>query len=227
MAINETKVSVILLPLAIVLPILLSPRGFNIKQFLPILFLGTLAGIGFILIYDHFTAGYGSGILDFVKGGEGQGYEFSGAEVGTHHGNVGRVDALVLAFKVLSENILNLLFGLGIGNVRDSFLPGLSGVYAEKFSSFNVSKSALSLILWELGILGALLHYALFFMVFIISRRLSKHDSLAGALSHGWSVIAIIIMIATPYATVFNENVTGYLFWYFSGYIISENVKYK
>ena len=226
MAMNETKVSVILLPLAIVLPILLSSHGINLKQLIPLIFLGSVAGIGFIFIYDHFQASSRSGILDFVMEGEGQGYEFSGAEIGTHHGNVGRADALVLAFKILSKNILNLLFGLGIGNVKDSFLPSLSGVYAEKFSSFNVSKSSLSLILWELGILGALLHYALFFMVFIISRRLSKHDSLVGALSHGWSVVAIIIMIATPYASIFNENVTGYLFWYFSGYIISENVKY-
>ena len=226
MAMNETKVSVILLPLAIVLPILLSSRGVNLKQFIPIIFLGSMAGIGFIFIYDHFRAGAGPGLLEFVMTGEGQGYEFSGAEIGTHHGHVGRVDALALAFKILSENILNLVFGLGIGNVSESFIPSLSGVYAEKFSSFNVNKSALSLILWELGVFGMLLHYALFFMIFIFSKRLSKHDSLVGAFSHGWSVVAIIIMIATPYASIFNENVTGYLFWYFSGYIISENFKY-
>lgn len=225
MTLNETKVSIILIPLAIVLPFLFSSGGIKIKQFLPIIILGTLAGIAFVFVYDHFRGGRGSGLVDFATTGEGQGYIFKGAEIGSHYGHVGRIDSLVLAFQILSENILNLVFGLGIGNVSESFLPSLSGVYADKFSSFNVNKTTLTIIFWELGVFGMLLHYAFFFMVYKFSKRLSIHNSFPGVFSHGWSVVAILIMISTPYTSVFNSNVIGYLFWYFSGYIISENYK--
>jgi len=228
MTLNETKSTLILLPLALLLPLYFSSQGIKLKQFIPVIALGVVAGILFIIIYDHFMRPrWGYGIIDFLTmDGRTEYYLYKGANTEGYVGEVGKVDSYIIALKTLSENIISLLFGLGTGNVSESFIPSLSGEYAEKYRIFVPDKTALSLIIWELGIFGAILYYALFFIVFKDSRRLSIQDSLIGAFSSSWSVIVILLMISTSYANIFGENVIGYLFWYFSGYIISEHFRY-
>jgi hypothetical protein len=89
--------------------------------------------------------------------------------------------------------------------------------------------TSLTLILWELGLFGVTLYYALVYMVFKYSRNLRKkiNSNLLGTISNGWSVVCVIIMISILYNNVILENGIGYLFWYFSGYIVSEHFKYR
>ena len=225
MTMNETKSTVLLLPMALAMPIFFSSSGVKIIRFIPIIILGIFAGIAFVFIYDHFNSGrYVIGEF-FTSEGRAERYLYSGLDIGMHHGKVGRVDSILIAYQTLSENILSLLFGLGIGNVSESFSPSLSGQYAEEYSSFNVKFTQVTLILWELGVFGVLLYFVLFFMVFKYSKRLSMNDSFLGALSSGWSVICLLLMVSLLYKPILNTNVIGYLFWYFSGYIISEYFK--
>lgn len=191
--------------------------------------IGVLSVIAFISVYDYFMRPrWGYGLLDFLTmEGRTENYLYKGAEASGDPGSVGKVDTYVLAFQVLSENILNLLFGFGMGNVSESFIPSLSGEYAQKYKAFNVNGTFLSFILWELGLFGALLYYIFFFMVFKDSRRLSLHDGFIGILANGWSVVMVIIVISTVYKQFVLTNEIGYLFWYFSGYIISECFRNK
>ena len=53
------------------------------------------------------------------------------------------------------------------------------------------------------------------------------YNNLIGYLSNGWSVVSLIIMISLLYSNVILGNIIGYLFWYFSGYIISESFGYN
>lgn len=229
MTINETKATLILLPISLMLPIMISPNVISIKQYIPMLIIGALAGIAFVFIYDYFMRPrWGYGLLDFLTmEGRTESYLYKGAETKGDTGPVGKVDTFVLAFRSLSENILNLIFGFGIGNVSESFIPSLSGEYAKKFSAFNVNGTSLALILWELGLLGVLLYYVFFFMIFKDSRRLSLHGGFIGTLANGWSVVTVLLVFSTAYMNVIQENATGYLFWYFSGYITSECLRYK
>ncbi len=227
MTLNETKATIVFLPMALVLPIYFSAKGVSIKQFIPMILLGIVAGILFIFIYDHFVRErWGYGIVDFLfMEGRVEGYLYKGSEAG--YGTVGRVDSYIFAFQEISKNILNLLFGFGIGNVSESFSPSLSGEYAEKYSSLGVKMTSFTLILWERGVLGVFLYYFLFFMVFKYSRQLSIRDSSLGAFPNGWSVISLLMMIFVLYSHLILDNSIGYLFWYFSGYVISENFKIK
>ncbi|MGR9115428.1 MAG: hypothetical protein ACU85E_06655, partial [Gammaproteobacteria bacterium] len=220
MTINETKSTLILLPTALMLPMLLSSSNVNIKQYIPMMIIGVLTGIAFVFVYDYFMRPrWGYGLLDFLTmEGRAESYLYKGSETIGNPGPIGKIDTYVLAFRTLSENSLNLLFGLGIGNVSESFISSLSGEYAQKYSAFNVNGTALSLILWELGLLGVLLYYFFFFMVFKDARRLSLHSDFTGALANGWGVVSVIMMLSTAYINVIQENATGYLFWFFSGY---------
>ncbi len=231
MTMNETKASIILLPIAFILPIYFSSSNINLKQFIPLITFIALSGVMFISVYDHFVSSQErSGVMDFLSDSNRmEHYLYKGSTDGykppdTEHS---KIDSYIIAYVALSENILHLLFGLGIGNVSESFLPSLSGVYAEKYSSYDVHLTSLTLILWELGISGVILYYLLFFMTFKYSKRLSIQDSFIGYFSNGWATVSIIIMISTLYTSVFTVNTLGYLYWYFSGYVISENFRYK
>ncbi len=230
MTLNETKSTIIFLPIALIFPILFSSADIKLKQLIPIIVLIILSGATFIFIYDHFMRPrWGYGIIDFLfMENRTEGYLYKGAGIGTLE-KVGRIDSWIIAFKTLFKNILNLVFGLGIGNVSESFIPGLSGEYADEYSIYNVKMTSLTLILWELGLFGVTLYYALVYMVFKYSRNLRKkiNSNLLGTISNGWSVVCVIIMISILYNNVILENGIGYLFWYFSGYIVSEHFKYR
>lgn len=229
LTINETKSTIIFFPIAFCLPLFFSSTKINLKQLIPLVALIILAGISFVIVYDYFMRPrWGYGIIDFLSmEGRAERYVYKGAD-GVHNvGGIARVDSWVLAVKNLSENIINLCFGFGIGNVSESFIPSLSGEYATKYSVFNVNKTSLTLILWEFGILGAILYYFLIFMSFKCSRGLGIKGGLLGSLSNGWSVISILIMGFILYSNVIFDSIIGYLFWYFSGYIISEYYKYN
>lgn len=229
MTLNETKSTIIFLPIAVVLPIFLSSTEIKLRQVFPIILLIILAGTVFVFIYDYFMRPkWGYGIIDFLfMEGRAEGYLYKGDDAINDYEHMGRFDSYFFAIKELSENVLNLFFGFGIGNVSESFLPGLSGEYAEKYSIYNVKMTAFTLILWELGIIGGILHFVLFFMSFKYSRRLSKHNSFLGSLSGGWCVVSLLMMISILYNNSILENAIGYLFWYLSGYIISAHFDYN
>jgi hypothetical protein len=230
MTLNETKSSLILLPLALLIPLYFSSKDVKLKQFIPIIAVGIVAGIGFVFIYDYFMSPrWGYGLMEFLSSSDRlETYLYRDTETDAHVGTVGKLDSIVIPVKILSENIINLLFGLGIGNVSESAIPGLSGEYAEKYRPFNPGMTMLSYVLWERGLIGVICYYILFYIVFKDSRRLiNTPDGLISALSNGWSVIILLISISSFYVNFFNENVTSYLLWYFSGYIISEQFRYK
>ena len=226
MTMNETKVTLILLPMALILPIYFSSANINLKQFIPLIVFITLVGIAFVFIYNHFVSSEsGLGITDFLSGeGRAEYYLYKGTEFGSLE-KVGRIDAIIIAYHTLSENILTLLFGLGMGNVSVSFLPSLSGAYAEKYSDYGVTSGSMTTFLWELGILGIISYLLLFFMAFKYSKLLSMQGNYISTFSTGWKTVSILIAIGTTYTTVFSLNSTSYLYWYFSGYLISENFR--
>lgn len=229
MTINETKVTLILLPIALIMPIMSFSGKISIKQYIPMFITGIFSAVAFFAIYDYFiSARWGYGLLDFLTmEGRTEDYLYKGASTKGDAGKVGRVDTYVLAFKSLYDNILSLFFGLGIGNVSESSISGLSGEYSEKYREFNVNGTSLAVVLWEMGIFGVILYYTLYFMAYKDGKQLGHCGGTIGTFASGWSVVAIIMMISATYNNVIQENATGYLFWYFSGYIISECYRYR
>jgi hypothetical protein len=229
MTINETKVTLILLPMALAAPMLLSSSSVSIKQYVPMTIIGLATGFAFIFVYDYFIQDrWGYGLLDFfTMEGRTENYLYKGAEASEDPGRVGRVDMVSLAFQTISKNILNLLFGFGIGNVSVSSIRGFSGEYAEKFRAFNVDGTALSIILWEIGLAGIILYFVFIYMIFKDSRRLTQcNDGFIKTLANGWSVVTVIVAISMAYKDIIHPNI-AFLFWYFSGYVVSEYSRYK
>jgi hypothetical protein len=220
---NETKSSLVFLPLAFLLPFFLSSG--NEKKLGQLLAIGaTVAGVmaAFIFVYDYFIMDrWGYGILDFLTmEGRMEGYLYRGVNPDDEFEAIGRVDGYFLALSVLSEDPIKLLFGLGIGNVSNSFLGGLDGEYWSQYARFGISTTTVSYLLWEIGVLGLLLHVWVLWQIFKDAKYLSTTSGRWGALGLGWMVVTIFIFIALGYKRFLFANLMGYLFWFYSGVVI-------
>ena len=220
---NETKSSLLFLPLAFLLPFFLSSG--KEKKFSQLLVIGAavvLLMAAFVATYDYFMKprwGYGLSEFFTMEGRVGK-YLYRGAEVDEDFDKIGKIDGYFLALSVLKEDPIKLMFGLGIGNVSNSFLGGMDGEYWQQYGKFGIGTTTVSYLLWEVGVLGLLLHFWVLWLIFRDARYLSTTSGRWGALGLGWMVVTIFIFIALGYKRFLFENLMGYLFWFYSGVVI-------
>jgi hypothetical protein len=138
---------------------------------------------------------------------------------------VGRVDSILLPIKLLSRDPVKLISGLGMGNVSESFIEEFSGKYAVYSEYYGANVSVISLLLWELGIIGVVL--ALISLLFVVRDAyiLSKAQDFSATFGLGWIAVVLIMIVAMPYKNLIHFNVLGYLFWYFSGYVAVQRLR--
>ncbi|MBK8161628.1 MAG: hypothetical protein IPK65_00300 [Gammaproteobacteria bacterium] len=134
-----------------------------------------------------------------------------------------RIDNIILPIRVLSEDPVKLLVGLGIGNASDSFISSFSGKYSQ-LGSLDSSYTALSIFLWEIGLIGVLIFFLFFYMIFHDAKSLSGGKEFIGNFSVGWASIAVIIALSIPYKNFLTFDVLGYLFFYYSGYVAAKSI---
>ena len=119
---NETKVTLFLLPLVLIMPAYMTAKGFGrVKKVLPMIGMGMILMIGFVGIYNQYYRTSGETIGKFVENRGVESYLFRGAKRGKIQNGalreIGRFDAIVLGFEHISSDIIKLIFGVGIGNL--------------------------------------------------------------------------------------------------------------
>lgn len=241
--IDETKVTVLLLPIAIAMPFITMPgQAANLRVLIPFALVGGLIFVLFIGLYQGlYSNTQGGGIFryltdpaaleNYLYGGAADSKNLKGIDRETPRIVTGRptekqrasrIDGIVVAWKVLSADWTRLLVGVGIGNVTDSYLGAkFSGKYAYYNVHYGAGQTDLSLTLWELGLLGVIMSYVFLFFVLRDSISLAKSQDLHGALAQGWSGVAAILIVTTVYQNNIGLNPISYLFWYFSGHIVA------
>ncbi len=229
MTINETKSSLVFIPVAIFGPLFLANVKGKMKKALPVAVIGVIAMVSFVIIYDAFMRPrWGYGILDFLSmEGRAESYLYKGVDINNPIQKMGKVDSFILALRVLSDDFIGLFVGLGIGNASSSFLSGLDGEYFRQYAHLGVGTTALAQLIWETGVFGALLFYWLIYLVFKDASILRKQNSTMGAFAAGWGVVMIIMAIVIPYLNFIHENVIGYFFWYFSGLVAAKKYQWQ
>jgi len=224
---NETKGTLIFLPLAMIIPTLLFLREkHNLSASGPILALAGVLVVGFVAAYNLHLGRSESGVelKSFIAEGSYKDYLYKDAE-GRSGETIGKVDSYVLAYKTLSSDWTKLMFGLGIGNITQQFSKTLTGAYADRYAHMDPNRTALAFLLWEMGIFGVAFLLILCFLVFDDARRLRSADSAAGALGLGWVAISVVFVISLAYKNVLTFNVIGYLFWYLSGQVAASQFR--
>lgn len=236
---NETKGTLVLFPIAITIPLMFVRNNLsNFKQLVAIFSVGAISVTTFAFVYDKL---YGENyeIADFfMSSSKIEHYLYGGAATGKVYVNqsesglidgkigttdrVGRIDSFLLPIRVLFNyyDSYRLFFGLGIGNVSNSFFKQLQGKYAVFQEKFSAGRTALSLLLWETGLIGVFLSLIFLYFIFRDARYLIANDNgLSGTFALGWIAILVITFITLFYKNIIVFNALGYLFWYFSGYV--------
>jgi hypothetical protein len=223
--INETKVTVIILPLGLFTTLILgADQGKRLRYAGIALTLLVAFGAIFVPIYDKMEEKdpYKIDIVDFFTNEEQLDQYLAAKDSRSGIGGTmpaRRGEAIRVPIEYLAKDPVLLAFGLGLGNASPSTLgKNFEGSYYLLFQS--VLTLSFSFFVLELGILGALLIAALFWMVFSDSLLVAHRDSsLTGALAAGWIGVVAVFVLATFYTTFQYFTSVTYLYWYFSGVI--------
>lgn len=227
--INETKGTVVLLPLGLFVALTVGVRPgqrFRVAVWAAALLVSF--GVIFVPVYDYLNKDrpYAVSITEFFTDTENieRYVEKDSAGVGTTE-EAGRLDAILVPYEYISRDPIRMLFGLGIGNASHSQLA--SGFIGEYYQLFKlVALSSASKFLLEIGLLGTGTVFLLYWLVFRDSLALSRSDSeLRGALAIGWSAIVVIFALGTFYKNIHTFESLSYLFWYFAGIIASTRMR--
>lgn len=217
--INETKATLLLLPIATLGPFVMTfGEKEKWKRLVPVLGICVLSVIAFIMTYNAMKqfSWQGRGIDEFLMSGHFSWYLYRGAEVGADS-SLGRVDSMILPFKVLSEQWMNMLFGVGIGNASPSFVAGLNGAYFEEFKPYGFGRTAIGNLLWEVGVVGLAIYMTMFIAFFRDARICARAESSLKWGGTWWSVAMLILILALAYKPILVFNETGYFLFLWAG----------
>ena len=220
--INETKATLLLLPVALLTPAFLMPRGSQrFRRLMPVLAAGAIAGIAFVGVYDSMIRyrTYGQPLSAYLTGDVLRRYLYT-SDLGEDVNYIGRFDSIEIAITRNSSDPLRLAFGLGAGNVSTSFLPQFDGNYAAYFDRYGVDMTQVTNLLWQIGLVGLGLYVALYWFLLRDSLYLSRQRGPDAMLGQIWFTVMLVMSFALLYKSIFSMNEIGYLFWYFSGVVV-------
>jgi hypothetical protein len=230
--INETKVTVIVLPVGLLTTLIVAaPRGKRLRILLGGVTMLVVFGAILAPIYDAMNAHYqwkeGRTIEDFFTDQQTMSnymVQKKGAELGMKR-EPRRVDALTVPLHYLAKDPVTLAFGLGMGNASHSNLgEAFTGDYNGLWDKFLVTGFT-SLVL-EIGVFGVSLVFLLYWLIFQDTLAVAKLDTgLMGSIAVGWIGVAAITPLATLYTVIQGYASCSYLFWYFSGLVCARRMQ--
>ncbi len=210
--INETKVTLFVLPIALIVPLLFTPMGIaKGKRLIGITALLVLGVSVFVPVYDHFQLQRrDEGIVEFLM---------EENRVETYLERTGRAETVLKPTRTLAGDPATLLLGLGSGNVSEShFGAGYSGKYYARYG--EQLRTTWAQWQWELGLLGVGTMLGLFLLVLRDARYLSKRDGdVTAGVSLGWIGVLAVLAVSLVYDRSVLSDEIGMLLWYLSGHI--------
>jgi hypothetical protein len=227
--INETKATLLLLPVALLVPAMLMPRGSHrFRRLLPILAAGGLGGFVFVGVYDALIQyrTYSRPFSAYFEGDQLTRYLYT-SNLDEEVNYIGRFDSIEIALEQNGDDPLRLAFGLGAGNVSTSFLPQFDGKYAAYFSRYGVDMTQVTNLLWQVGLFGLSLYLALYYFLLHDSRFLARQEGPDAILGQIWFTVMLVMTFALLYKSIFSMNEIGYLFWYLSGVIAGRAFEHR
>lgn len=223
--INETKATIVFLPLALLATVLFAARPGKRLRYAGVGVLALAAfGALFVPIYNmmevHNPFKQERDILNFFTNQKQLGRYLSSDVTGVGNvKDVRRGDAVVVPLQFLSTDPARLAFGLGLGSVSPSnFGKNFEGSYFQLFKQFLIMSFVFFLL--EFGLLGLVMIGALFWMVFADTLAVAREDeSLFGGLAAGWTGVVAVFGLGIAYTLVHQFTSMTYLYWYFAGII--------
>ncbi len=236
---TEASAALFLMPIIFLVPILFMKRDqLQVKRLSTLSVVGVVTFTSFILVYNmQYSSRWDGNILNAII--KGQVFEnlYRGTTdtdsvrfriSGNKMEEVSRVDSMILPLKYLyNEGLVNVLYGVGIGNASDSFSKVLQGEYYWTIDEKNSDITTIGNMLWEIGIIGVFMSIIILLMVFFDAKKLQSSNGSMGAVALGWLGVTFVILLTMPYTNILSHNIFGYVMWFFLGLIISQANSYS
>jgi hypothetical protein len=219
--INETKITLFLIPIALVAPPFFLEENRTRRMrglFLAAISLTFVLG-AYLSIFEYIDP-RGQDPLSVLESEKEFNRYFFPGRYGYNEG-VRRGDSILLAFQQLSKDPAHFFFGVGVGNVTRSFDKNLKGEYTERGRRWGAQVTAFSNLFWEIGLLGFIAYGMFYFFIFKDVLILMKLDDLFGALALGWTSVVLIFSICLVYNNYIQNDAVNLSFWYLSGVLAS------
>jgi hypothetical protein len=224
MTINETKISFFLIPLALIVPAVLSNReGSRWARLVMTTGATFMLFIILVIVYDSLRPANRADILDWFTSDDAAEYVYLGSETGGKRKDVKRLDSIRIAYKKLQyENAI--IFGLGPGNISPAFDRNFEGEYFRRYDHLNPQKTQISLSLWETGTSGTLLTVSLMLACGLVAFKfmLRNHGDQYEALALGWLGVTTILCLCLFYESVLAIDIFAIFYWFYSGVIVAK-----
>jgi hypothetical protein len=226
--INETKGTLILLPICLLVSFLVASRpGHRLK----VILLASTLIITFVAVYfpvyEHFymERRYAEPLLDRLSNPEKlKDYLWKTEDIGSDV-NPGRIDSIVVPIKRMAHDPAYLAFGFGMGNVSRSALGReFIGDYYPAYGSLLTT--SVGRVLLELGLLSVFLVLLLMWLIYRDSLAVSRQRAGFGStLSAGWAGVVVLMGLAMFYKDVIAHVSLSFVFWYFAGVVASARMR--
>ncbi len=229
--INESKGTIILLPIALLVVFIVGASpGRRLKNSLVAVLVITCFAAVFVPVYDHFMEPrWGErSIVDFFSDrDEVTGYLNRQHDLGTFQPGqrAGKVDGIVVSLRELSNDPTTLFFGLGIGNASASALGRqFTGEHHRLYGPL-LTNSMVSIML-ELGLAGLALVLLLYWLIWRDTLQVAKSDpGIMGTLAIGWTGVVLVMALGIAYHSPHESRAMSVLFWYFSGLVAAHRMR--
>ena len=218
--INETKITLILLPLVVALPALFMPRGQrSLRKLVPILVTGGVAVVTFFSVYAYYASfqKYGQDLGSFVENKTYKNYLLNGGD--KHRSEIiGRGDTLIYAYNRIKQDPLVFAFGVGAGNASRTQWKIFEGKYSKLYTPMGIGQTQVTYFLWEIGFVGLFAYLFLFYSAFRDAVFLSRSDSPFAHVGQAWATAVVILGISLLYESIMGMDELQYAFWFYSGF---------
>lgn len=212
---NETKISFVLIPSIFIIPFIFSSTDrFRFKKMLPLLVLITIAFFGWIASYDSLAKK--SGITNFIT-----------TPGGVKRYSTGRTELMISAYRFVSKDIMNFVFGVGSGNASDSFSKSMRGKYFKEYDKphttqyLGTTKTTIAAFTWEIGVGGIFIICILLGMLFYDAIKYSVSSNYHGIISLSMISVIAIFGVSFFYKQILETNIMVFPFFFLSGFIAS------
>jgi hypothetical protein len=198
----------------------------KIKKLFTYLIFSSLMLIVFVFVYDKIYGEKTASLLDhFKRETSGRGYLYHGNKQNEDE-KVGRIDAVLHAYRYLSEEQGKLFFGLGLGNIKTKKIKFLRNedIGIEKYVPDSTSFSN---IFWEFGIVGLIMLFTFNFFLFYDALILKNKKNIIGSFALGWVCVSFLMMPTFIYLNTFYLDVFNLIFWLGAGFVVSFSAKYN
>jgi hypothetical protein len=232
--INETKITFIILPIALSISTLLFGDKNYLYKFKQI-------GIGFLCItifvfmfiklYDAIYASqYGSIKTLLQREIQGEGYMYYGDKAANRIEDgftIGRLDSIMFALENISIDTGTFFIGIGIGNSLFEKKISFLKIENEDIKKYKPEMTTISNVLWELGVSGLIIQLAFLILIFKDALSMRKEKFFFGVFCLCWCSVIGIRLIILFYHNVINRPAYDLIFWLFAGIVISKKYQFK